>query len=576
MDNVFDEIKQRCDIVDYINNVVKLKKAGQNYSGLCPFHNEKTPSFVVFPNSQTYKCFGCNESGDVINFVSKYYNIEISDAVERLATEHNIEFKLDSKASQKFKMLYECNSNAAKIYYKYFHSLSEESKPRIYMKNREVSEETLKTFKIGYAPESWDFLKNNMADRFKEKDLVSLSLLSQKNQKTFDKFRDRIMFPIQDIRDRFIGFGGRVLGDGEPKYLNSNESQIFQKKDNLYGLNIAKNYVREVGYLILVEGYMDVISLYDRGFKVAVASLGTSLTREQCQLIKRHTDNVYISYDSDSAGVRATLRAIKLLIEEGINIKVIDLGEFKDPDDFIKGLGEKAYSEAIENSLEYVDFVFNIISKRYDLSDNKQRYSYVDDIANFLKDLDSAYVDINMKDFSQKTGIKEGLLRTKLEKLKGVGVNNRTEKKEVSDIKISNSEIQLIKLILLNNSFFDKIREYEYVFKSQMGLTIWLKIKSLMDRELAVEFSNLTEDLNEGDINFLKISFNKVLLSNNLEDILEETLNRLEIQKLELELKELNNMILANDNSDEEFINKLFEDLEKKRKKIQKLEGKIS
>ena len=298
--NIVDEIKSRCNIVDVIGRVVPLKKSGSNFKGVCPFHNEKTPSFVVSETKQIFTCFGCGATGDVIAFVKRYYNLEFRGAVEMLAREYGISLDGAFRSNRNKDELYEINRQAARFFYKAMREKS--NKGYTYMKNRGISEETMNKFGIGYADDGWTSLYDFLgAAGVAEKKMLELGLISKSKDRCFDKFRDRVIFPIINTAGKVIGFGGRIIGDGEPKYLNSQESGIFQKKNNLYGLNLARKDVSREDSIVLVEGYMDVVSLYQAGVRNVSASLGTALTENQARLIKRYTRNVVLSYDSDQA-----------------------------------------------------------------------------------------------------------------------------------------------------------------------------------------------------------------------------------------------------------------------------------
>ena len=291
MAGITDEIKAGCNIVDVIGRSVNLKRSGSNYKGVCPFHNEKTPSFVVSEDKQIFTCFGCGQSGDVISFVEKYYNLSFQEAIEKLASEYNIELKSGEFKNEKKKdVMYNINAEAARFFFEQMRTT--ENPAYKYIRRRGISDQTIVKFGIGYAPDSWDSLILDMKDKgIDEKQMTALGLASGNNGKIYSKFRNRIMFPIINTRGKVIGFGGRVLDDGIPKYLNSPESEIFRKKNNLFGINLTRQEISKEGKAILVEGYMDVISLFQQGVKNVVASLGTALTENQALMLKRYTND---------------------------------------------------------------------------------------------------------------------------------------------------------------------------------------------------------------------------------------------------------------------------------------------
>ncbi|MBO5666783.1 MAG: DNA primase, partial [Firmicutes bacterium] len=338
-DSIVDEIKSRCNIVDVIGQHVALKRAGSNYKGLCPFHGEKTPSFVVSEQKQIFTCFGCGASGDVIEFTKRYYNLDFQEAVEKLANQYGIEIrKLGGGDSQKKEAMYELNRKAARFYLDAFRK---NPNPALqYMFKRGLDAKTLTQFGIGFADEKWDSLYNYLISEGADVNmLMEMGLVSQSKGKYYDKFRNRVMFPIINTRGKVIGFGGRVLDDGTPKYLNSPESSIFLKKMNLFGLNLTRQDINKKDCAILVEGYMDVISLYQAGVRNVSASLGTALTEQQAAMLKRYTKNVILCYESDSAGRAAALRGMDILRAAGCNVKVMHVTDGKDPDEFVKKNG---------------------------------------------------------------------------------------------------------------------------------------------------------------------------------------------------------------------------------------------
>ena len=366
-----DEVISRNDIVDVISRHVSLKKSGSSYQGLCPFHSEKSPSFSVSPTRQLYHCFGCGVGGNVITFVMEYEHCSFLEAVHILAERVNMElpateYNHDEKIERDIKAkLFDINKAAAVFYYKQLRQ--ENGKIGMsYLLKRELSKDTIHKFGLGYAPQNeslYQFLKGKGYDDA----ILKESGLFTYERGIRDKFWNRVMYPIMDYNNRVIGFGGRVLGDAKPKYLNSPETKLFDKSRNLYGLNFAKNCGKN--NLIICEGYMDVIALHQAGFSQAVASLGTSLTSGQARLLKRYSDNVLITYDSDEAGVKAALRAIPILKEAGLSVKVINMKPYKDPDEFIKALGKQAFQERIDKAQNSFMYEIGVIEKRYDRGD---------------------------------------------------------------------------------------------------------------------------------------------------------------------------------------------------------------
>ena len=373
-DDLIEEIRMKNDIVDVISGYVRLQKKGSSYFGLCPFHNEKSPSFSVSPGKQMYYCFGCGAGGNVFTFIMEYENFTFMEAVKYLADRAGIklpeqEYSREARAAADLKtVLLEVNKKAASFYY---YQLRQESGKQAYdyLKNRALSDETMKAFGLGYSSKYSDSLYRYLKEKgYSDQILKEAGLFTfDERQGMRDKFWNRVMFPIMDVNNRVIGFGGRVMGDAKPKYLNSPETKIFDKSRNLYGLNIARKTRKN--YLIICEGYMDVISLHQAGFNNAVASLGTALTSGHASLMRRYTKEVLLTYDSDEAGQKAALRGIPILREAGICPRIVNLSPYKDPDEFIKAEGKEAFEERLENAMNYFLFEVQVMEKEYDLSD---------------------------------------------------------------------------------------------------------------------------------------------------------------------------------------------------------------
>ena len=384
-EELIEEVRSRNDIVDVISGYVKLKKSGSNYFGLCPFHNEKSGSFSVSPSKQMYYCFGCGAGGNVITFIMEYENYTFMEAVRMLAERAGIELPKMEETPEERKsrdirsQLLEINKLAA-VYY--FHQLRGQngSTAMNYLKKRELGDETIQRFGLGYSSMYSDDLYRYIKSKgYKDDILKESGLFTYGDGKVTDKFWNRVMFPIMDMNNRVIGFGGRVMGDGKPKYLNSPETKLFDKSRNLYGLNIARTSRKP--NIIICEGYMDVISLHQAGFNQAVASLGTALTSGQASLMKRYTDQVLITYDSDGAGVKAALRAIPILKEAGLTTKVINMKPYKDPDEFIKGLGAEAFQERIDKAQNSFMYEISAMEQNYDLTDPDSKTRFFNEVA---------------------------------------------------------------------------------------------------------------------------------------------------------------------------------------------------
>lgn len=388
-DDTIEEIRLKNDIVDVISGYVKLQRKGSSYFGLCPFHNEKSPSFSVSPGKQMYYCFGCGAGGNVFTFVMEYENYSFPEAVKFLADRVGVdlpeqEYNEEMKKQQDLKSrILDLNKMAANYFY--FQLRQESGKLAMeYLKGRELSDETIKGFGLGYANKYSDDLYLYLKKKGISDELLSQSGLMNVDEKhgMYDKFWNRVIFPIMDVNGRVIGFGGRVMGDGKPKYLNSPETKVFDKSRNLYGLNIARTSRKK--NLLVCEGYMDVISLHQAGFKNAVASLGTALTTQHASLLKRYKEEVVLTYDSDEAGMKAALRAIPILKAAGLSAKVLDMKPYKDPDEFIKALGAEAFQDRIDHAVNSFFFEIDVLQKSYHMDDPESKTEFYNQVAKRL------------------------------------------------------------------------------------------------------------------------------------------------------------------------------------------------
>lgn len=388
-DEVIEEVRTKNDIVDVISGYVRIQKKGSSYFGLCPFHNEKSPSFSVSGSKQMYYCFGCGAGGNVITFLMEYENYSFQEALQELAGRAGVELpqaeyseEVKRREDKRSKML-AVNKEAARFFYYLLRSPKGQAGYR-YLSGRKLSDETMKKFGLGFVPVTRNNLVEYLNSKGYSNELIQeagLASFSERNG-MYDKFSNRVMFPIQDINHRVIGFGGRVMGEGEPKYLNSPETMIFDKGRNLYGLNFARTSRKN--QIILCEGYMDVIAMHQAGFTQAAASLGTAFTVGQAGLLKRYTEELLLAYDSDGAGVNAALRAIGIMREAGLTGKVINMEPYKDPDEFIKNLGTEAFQERIDKAENSFFFELRILERSYDLKDPEGKTKFHREIAKKL------------------------------------------------------------------------------------------------------------------------------------------------------------------------------------------------
>ena len=391
-----DELTARNPIEDVVGEYVRLKRSGSNLFGLCPFHGEKTPSFSVSPDKGIYYCFGCHKGGSVINFQMEIEGLSYPDAVRALAKRAGMEVPEDEQYQSRYRQqerLWALHKEAARFFYQQLYAPIGQ-KALAYAQGRGMTKTTLTRFGIGYAPDSWTDLTDALRKKgYTDQELRDSGLVtvSRKNGNLFDRFRDRLMFPIIDVRGNVIGFGGRIMSDQDKsaaKYLNSPETLIFNKRKNLFALNLAKK--SKLGYLILVEGYMDAIALHQYGFDCAVASLGTALTEDGATLLSKYTDQVVLIYDGDAAGQNATQRAIPILERAGLQVKVLQMRDAKDPDEFLKKFGADRFKLLLEESSNRVEYQLKAIARKYDLRDDDQKVNFLQESAELVSTLSSA------------------------------------------------------------------------------------------------------------------------------------------------------------------------------------------
>ena len=395
-DEILDEIRSRNDIVSTISQYMTLKRKGRNYFGLCPFHNEKSPSFSVSPDKQIFHCFGCGVGGDVINFVKKIENIGFLDAVRLLAEKSGIKLPNDmSKAEEENLKLknrvYKINELAAKFYHENLYKQTSKI-AQDYIKKRKLNNATLKSFFIGYSSNRSNELFNYLKEQgFNESELLASCLIGKSDRGYYDKFRNRLMIPIRDERGRFIAFGGRVLDDSKPKYINSPENIVYSKGRNLFGLNVAREGVHgSLKRLLIVEGYMDAISLYQRGITNVVASLGTALTDSQGRLLRRNTEQVILGYDADGAGQQAIIRGMEILKSMDIDIRILQISDAKDPDEYVLKFGAEKMLKAMDEAISGIEFKIKVLRSNLDLNNVNDKVKFLTEIAKMLANVDNS------------------------------------------------------------------------------------------------------------------------------------------------------------------------------------------
>ena len=532
-----NEILENSDIVAIIGDYVDLKKSGNSYKGLCPFHNEKTPSFTVDDRKQLFHCFGCGEGGDVVSFIMHKEGLSYIDSMKYLAKKAGIKLD-DTKSSKENKILnryYDINKDIMMYFYK---NLLTEKAGQIYLKNRGFRSNIVNTFMLGFAKNSWDDLLSYIKKKdYLLDDIENLGLIKKsQNGKYYDKYRNRLIFPIINHYGKVIGFGGRSIDSTMPKYLNSPESQVFKKRYNLYGLNIFKKQSNKD--IILVEGYMDVIGLNNQGIDQAVASLGTSLTSDQAKLLKRYAKNVYICYDEDNAGIKATDRAIEILLDEGIKPNIISLEKGLDPDDFVKKYGRDAFIKKIDEASDVYNYKYNKILDLYAESKDNEKFEKLNLFIEFLSSIKSDLTrEIFINNVSKlfdidKSTLKESVLKyndnyKKTYKnqnkdsfynkndFKNFNTNQNTiiERKKYS---VSTNELETLRLYLNQKDEYDENKDF---FDQVIVDEKLLEIKQYIDKngfdKISENFSNDYQFI----IDYIKDKSNKIVGNELIEKI---------------------------------------------------------
>lgn len=477
--NISEIILDAVDVQQIVSEYVQLKRAGANVKGLCPFHNEKSPSFVVSQEKQMYHCFGCGAAGNAIGFVMAIENLDFLDAIELLADRAHIdleqyvernnnspEYKPENKDLKA--KYYEINKHAARFFYS---NLKKSNEAQDYFKNREISDETIRKFGLGYAFDEWNELLNYLAKPpYTKEELETVGLIISKKEKNgyYDRFRGRVMFPIIDVHGKVVGFGGRILNDGQPKYLNSPETPIFNKSNTLYNLNLAKNELSQNKTLIVVEGYMDVIALYQRGIKNVVATLGTALTGLHGRLLKRYAEEIILAYDSDEAGQKATIKGVEILEKSNLKVKVLQLPNGLDPDDYIKQFGVDKFNEKIMSSINYADYKLKLLKGEHNLDYEDGRMRFVADAIEVIKNIEGS---VAKEHYCQKISkwtrvdeaiIKRGVFSQSNKSANQPKLQNYNQQNQQPIRKLNKSviiETRLMYLSLLNKRNFDRIFE---------------------------------------------------------------------------------------------------------------------
>lgn len=509
-----EEVKDLNDIVDVINELIPLKKAGANYVTTCPFHKEKTPSFVVSPEKQIYHCFGCGEGGNVINFIMKYKNYTFFETIEFLSNrvgivlENKANSYINNENKNKSEVLYTINREAAAFYYS---NLKRDKRAIKYLENRKIDSSVIKRFGIGYAKGQWDnLLKHLKSKGYSEKNILESGLIikNSKRNSCYDRYRDRIIFPIIDTRKKVIGFGGRVLDNSLPKYINSPDSIVFNKGKNLYGLNIAKDNLKDKS-IIIAEGYMDVIKLHIYGYDTAVASLGTALTMNQIRLMKKYTKKFYISYDSDNAGRKASMKALNMLKKSGIDAKVIVMPNGCDPDEYLSKHGKVKFDHLIKKSFDYFEYLVYFYSK---ILEEGNKVEFINKCFENINNINSSIErELILEKLASQTEVsKESILK---DYKRRYNFNKKNKSKHIANSTIKTSmkkadthEKNVIELIIANNNLAELLKDFinQDNFINDNYYNILQKIYNYKEQNIKISIETISEE-QELNLNLAKI-----------------------------------------------------------------------
>lgn len=580
-DEIINEVRQLNDIVDIISQYVHLKRSGRNYFGLCPFHSEKSPSFSVSPDKQIFHCFGCNVGGNVFSFISKIEGINFIEAVQMLAERANVQLPTIQDSGDMIKeqlksKVYKVNEFTAEYYHQNLYK-PEAKIAQEYVKKRQLSNETLKSFKIGFSGKFDELYKELKKQGFEEKEILESGLVN-KNEKGqyIDRYRNRLIFPICDTRGRVIAFGGRVLDDSKPKYINSPENIVYSKGRNLFGLNVAKKY--NIKDILVVEGYMDVISLHQRGITNVVAPLGTALTEQQGWLLRKNSERIILSFDSDEAGLQAKLRALEILQNMGCDIRILQMEGAKDPDEYIIKYGNARFQKLIEKAISVIEFKVKILKKDLNIENTNDKIKFLNEIAKLISKVDNTierevYIENIAKQYNiskesiyaevNKLTYKNAKSEKILEKSKPVITAKKNEEKTISE-KIKKRENTIISILLNGNlSVFEIIKknidinDFKYEVNKKIAEKLYEEfekgnsnINAIIDNLNENEQNHITQIMAEDyeiqdlekAIDDIMQSYEKEKLNNRkyeILQILEQDLNQEKKQNLEKELSDI-------------------------------------
>ncbi len=571
-ENLLEDILSRVDIVELISSYIPLKRAGRNFKATCPFHHEKTPSFMVSGDRQIYHCFGCGESGNAFKFLMRYERMEFPEAVETIAKRVGVVLpstnKEEDKNSSISSQLYKINELSHLFYENNLNSIDGQ-RAKSYLIKRGITQETIKSFKLGYALDKWDALINHLRNKNFSLSLIEKAglIVAKEGGGYYDRFRNRLIFAIFDIKDRVLGFGARVLDNTLPKYINSPETFIYTKGKNLYGLNLSKDSIRERDYAVVVEGYLDFIIPYQAGLKNIVASLGTALTPEQARLLKRYTHNVAMVYDPDTAGELATLRSLEIFIEEGMDVKVVTLPKTYDPDLFVREKGIESFKEKILKAQNLFDYKLSILKIRHSVKEIEGKAKIASSMLETINKFKNAVLKSEyIKKLSQELDVKEDALLQEAKKINiAKPIDDSQHLNNRKTLNINPTEKLLIKLMLEEKELINKIRQNlePADFRDERTSKIVSIMFDLLEQGKSIEPNLLINYLSEEDVSQVvcESMFLPEMATQNREKAIDDCIQRIKSEKIKLKRQDLHDQIkIAQKSGDEEKLHRLVEE----------------
>lgn len=550
-EEIINEVRQSNDIVDVISQYVHLKRSGRNFFGLCPFHNEKSPSFSVSPDKQIFHCFGCGVGGNVITFVSKIEGLNFVETVQMLAERANIQLPtLENNGDIQKEILkdkvYKVNEFAAEYYHQNLYK-TQAKIAQEYVKKRQLSNETLKSFRIGFSGKFNELYQELKKQGFEEREILESGLVNKNDRGQYiDRYRNRLMFPICDVRGRVIAFGGRVLDDSKPKYINSPQNIVYSKGRHLFGLNVAKK--GDTKKILIVEGYMDVISLHQREITNVVASLGTALTEQQGWLLRKNSEQIILSFDSDEAGIKAKLRSIEILQNMGCDLRVLQLEGAKDPDEYILKYGNMRFQNAVDKALSVIEFKVKILKKDLNLENTNDKIKFLNEIAKLISKVDNTierevYIEKIAKEYDiskeaiyaevNKLTYKNSKSEKILEKSKPIIIHKKTEKREISQA-VKKRENTIISILLTGDlSIFEVIKQHirPVDFQDEVNINIAKKLYEELEKGNS-NINGIIDELEQEEQNQITLIMADDYEIDDLEKAIDDLIQTYEREKL--------------------------------------------